>query len=198
MSAYSLALFAHVFGAICIFTSIGIWLFCAAALRRATSVEQVRLIAAPAIVCGNLAVGALFILGAAGIYMALTAWDGGRTPWIVVATVSFLLLGPVGAFILDPRLRAIARMARSTPDGPLPEELAIRVRDPLLEAGLRIYFAILFGIVFLMITKPPFMAALLVVTTALLLGLISAVPLFWRRPRGRGKGARGSEAHAAT
>src|SRR5437588_3959617 len=89
MSAYLLALFAHVVGAICIFTGIGIWLFSAEALRRAMSVEQVRLIAAPAIVCGNLVVGALLILGVAGIYMALTAWDGGRAPWIVVATVSF-------------------------------------------------------------------------------------------------------------
>lgn len=188
MSVYPLILFAHVIGAICIFTGIGIWLFSAAALRRAVSVEQVRLIAAPAIVCGNLVVGALFILGAAGIYMALTVWDGARQPWIIVATVSFLLLGPGGAFVLDPRLRAIARMAHSAPDGPLPEELARRVRDPILEAGLRIYVSMLFGIVFLMITKPPLMTSLLAIATALALGLVLAAPLFWHRPRGRGRG----------
>ncbi|HEX8036056.1 MAG TPA: DUF2269 family protein [Ktedonobacterales bacterium] len=196
MSLYTLALFAHVIGAICIFTVIGIWLFSVAALRRAVSVEQVRLIAAPTIICGNLAVGALLILGAAGIYMASTAWDGGRAPWIVVATASFLLIGPVGAFVLDPRLRAIARLARTAPDGPLPTELAIRVRDPILGAGLQIYFAMLFGIVFLMITKPLLEIAILAVATALALGLISSVPLFWRRPRGRGKGTRGSAAQA--
>lgn len=197
MSPYLLALFAHVVGAICIFTGIGIWLFSAEALRRAVSVEQVRLIAAPAIICGNLMIGALLILGAAGIYMALTAWDARRAPWIVVATVTFLLLGPVGAFVLDPRLRVIARMARSTPDGPLPETLAMRLRDPILAAGLRIYFVTLFGIVFLMITKPPMPTAILVVATALVLGIVSAASLFWRRPRGRGKGARRSEAQAA-
>ncbi len=202
MSTYTLALFAHVIGAICIFTVIGIWLFSAAALRRTVSVEQVRLIAAPAITWGNLVIGALFVLGAAGIYMALTAWNDGPPPWMIVATVSFLLLGPVGAFVLDPRLRAIARLARSAPDGPLPEQLAMRVRDPILESGLRIYIAVLSGIVFLMITKPSLVIALLAVTTALALGLVSTIPLFWRR-RSRGKDARdtldarGPGAHAA-
>ncbi len=189
MSTYILALFAHVIGAICIFTGIGIWLFSAAALRRAVSVEQVRLIAAPAIAWGNVVLGAMLVLGAAGIYMALTAFGGGPPPWLVVATVSFLLLGPVGAFMLDPRLRAIARLARSAPDGPLPEELAMRVRDPILASGLQIYIAVLCGIVFLMVTKPPLVIALLAVATALALGLVSAVPFFLRR-RGRGKDAR--------
>lgn len=197
MSTYPLALFAHVIGAICIFTGIGIWLFSAAALRRAVSVEQVRLIAAPTRACGNLVIGALLILGVAGIYMALTAWHGGRMPWIVVATVSFLLLGPVGAFVLDPRLRAIVRMAHSAPDGPLPEELAMRVRDPILGTGLQIFIAMLVGIVFLMIAKPPLVIALFAVFMALALGLVSAVPLFWQRLRGHGKGTRRSGAPAA-
>lgn len=184
MSPYALALYVHVISAIGIFTGIGIWLFSVAALRRATVVEQVRLIAAPAVTWGNLVVGALFLLGAAGIYMAVTAWHGGREPWLVVATVSFLLLGPGGAFVLDPRLRAIARIARSAPDGPLPENLTMKVRDPVLGAGLQIYVAVLCGIVFLMITKPPLVSAILAVATALALGLISALPLFWRRRHG--------------
>lgn len=197
MSAYTLALFAHVVGAICMFIGIGIWLFSAVTLRRATSVEQVRLIAAPAIASGNLVIGALLALGAAGIYMALTAWDVKRAPWIAVATVGFLLLGLVGAFALDPRLRVIARMSRSALDGPLPAELAMRVRDPILGAGLQIYIFTLFGIVFLMIAKPPLATAILAVTMAFALGVVSAVPLFWQRGRGmHGKGARNSRAHA--
>ena len=195
MSLYILALFAHVIGAIGIFTGIGIWLFSATALRRAVSVEQVRLIAGPTIVCGNVVVGAIVLLGVAGIYMALTVWSEQRPAWIIVATVGFLLLAPFGAFVLDPRLQAIARMARSAPDGPLPEELAARVRDPILGAGLQIFVAMLLGVVFLMVTKPQMVSAILAIATALALGLISAVPLFWRRRRSRGKGASGSRAH---
>ena len=197
MSTYTLALSIHVISAIGIFIAIGIWLFSAAALRRATTVEQVRLIAAPAMAWGNLAVGALVLLGAAGIYMALTAWHGGREPWLIVATASFLLLGPGGAFVLDPRLRAIARMARSAPDGPLPGELAMKARDPILGAGLHIYVAMLFGIVFLMTTKPPLATAILAIATALALGILSSLPLFWRRQRSQSKETRPVSARRA-
>ncbi|MGZ3680107.1 MAG: DUF2269 family protein [Ktedonobacterales bacterium] len=196
MSLYTLALYIHVIGAICIFTGIGIWLFSAAVLRRALSVEQVRLIARPTVACGNLVIGALLILGAAGIYMALTAWDARRAPWIVVATVSFLLLGPIGAFVLDPRLRAIARIARSAPDGPLPADLALRVRDPVLGAGLQFFIAMLAGIVFLMITKPLVVEAVLAMAASIAVGLISAVPLFWHAYRHRSRRTSSSQAHA--
>ncbi|MGZ6391116.1 MAG: DUF2269 family protein [Ktedonobacterales bacterium] len=196
MSLYTLALYIHVIGAICIFTGIGIWLFSAAVLRRALSVEQVRLIARPTVACGNLVVGALLILGAAGIYMALTAWDARRAPWIVVATVTFLLLGPIGAFVLDPRLRAIARIARSAPDGPLPADLALRVRDPVLGAGLQIFIAMLAGIVFLMITKPLVVDAVLAMAASFALGLVSVVPLFWHARRHWSRRTSSSQAQA--
>lgn len=178
MNLYVLALFMHVSGAIVIFAGMGAWVFGAAALRRAQRVEQVRLLAALIIAAGNVVVGGIVILGIAGFYMALTAWDI-RATWIVVATVSFLLLAPGGLLVIDPRVRTIARQARAAPDGPLPAMLTRRTRDPVLGAGLNVYVAVLFGIVFLMTTKPAVGEAILAMVIALAVGLLASLPLWW-------------------
>ncbi len=70
---YVLALFVHIVGAIGVLVGIGVWLFAAAALRRAQHVEQVRALAGLTVTSGNLAVGSLLLLGAAGLYRALAA-----------------------------------------------------------------------------------------------------------------------------
>jgi hypothetical protein len=186
MSFYTFALFVHVCGAIGIFAGLGVWLFGVAVLRRVERVEQVRLVIGPLLAAGNLVVGSILALAAAGIYMAVTAWADARPAWILVATTSFLLLAPVGAFLLDPRLRAVAALVRATADGPLPAALAAGARDPVLGAGLRTFVAVLLGIVFLMTTKPQLMEALLAMGVAAAVGVASGVPL-WFAARGRGR-----------
>lgn len=178
MTTYTLTLFLHLVGVIGAFIGVGIWLFVAAALRRARHVAQVRALAGLVRPSGTLAVASILILAAAGLYMALTVWSW-HTEWIAVATASFLLLAPFGTLLLDPRLRAIAKLAGEVPDGPLPAALAARTRDPVLGTGLHIYIAVLLGIVFLMSNKPPLVTSLLVMGIAVLLGLISGVPLWW-------------------
>lgn len=158
MNVYALALFLHICGAIGIFAGLGVWGFGVAALRRAQRVEQARLLAALMTSSGNLVVGGVVLLGVvllgiAGFYMAVTVW-GARATWIIVATISFALLAPGGLLALDPRVRAIANLAQTAQDGPLPEALAARTRDPLLATGLSMYVACLVGIVFVMTNKP--------------------------------------------
>src|SRR5690348_9609806 len=106
MSLYTLALFMHVSGAIGTFISLGVWLFGLAALRRARRVEQVRALAWLIIMASPLMVGSVILIGLAGLYMALSTW-GLATSWIAVSLVSVVLIGPIGAFVLDPRMRAI-------------------------------------------------------------------------------------------
>jgi hypothetical protein len=119
MSIYTLALFVHVVGAIGTFTGVGVWLFAALALRRAQHVGQVRTLTSLIQPSGVLAVVSILLLGVAGFYMAITVW-GEHATWIVVATISFLLLAPFGIFVIDPRLRAIGKAAAEVPEGPLP------------------------------------------------------------------------------
>lgn len=189
MNLYLLALFAHVSGAIGIWVTLGIWLFGLAALRRAQRVEQVRALAWLIVVTSPLMLVSLALLGVAGFYMALTVW-GLQTAWIAVSLASLLVIGPIGAFVLDARMHTILDRARETPDGPLPEGLATRTRDPLLATGSQTMATMLVGIIFLMTTKPTLDRAVLVMAGALTLGLLSGLPAAWMAWR-RKTGARG-------
>ena len=185
MSIYTLALFVHIVGAIGVFVGVSVWLFAAAALRRTQYIWQVRALTSLIQPSGNLAVGSMLLLGAAGLYLALTVW-GWQTPWIDVATISFVLLAPFGARVIDPRMRAMSRAANEAPAGPLPPSLAVRIHDPIVGIGLHLYVAVLLGIVFLMTTKPALVASILAMVVAAALGLASGLPLWWAaRPRSR-------------
>ncbi|HEU4785256.1 MAG TPA: DUF2269 family protein [Ktedonobacterales bacterium] len=187
MNTYTLALFAHIIGAIGTFIGVSVWLVAAEALRRARRVEQVRTLTSLIQPSGVIAIVSILLLGIAGFYMALTAW-GEQATWIIVATISFVLLAPFGAFVIDPRLRAIARAAVAVPDGPLPATLTVRTHDPLVGIGLYLYVGVLVGIVFLMTTKPPLATSILAMVVAAMLGLAAGLLLRWMaRPRVREK-----------
>ncbi len=181
MSLYTVVLFVHVNGAIGVFVSLGIWLFGLAAIRRAGLVEQVRALAWLIIIASPLMVLSVVLLGLAGFEMALSVW-GLSTPWIAVSLLSVVLVGPIGAFVLDPRMRTIIALAGEMPGGPLPDALDQRTHDPILGTSAHTLVAILLGIVFLMTTKPSLAVSLLVMVLASVLGLVSSLP-FWYAAR---------------
>lgn len=108
--------------------------------------------------------------------MAFTSW-GVETGWVTVAIISFALMAPIGPLIVERRLHAIERVARQTPEGPLPASLAAQVADPVMGAALHVLLALLLGILFLMTVKPPLGGSALALALALLLGLASGIPL---------------------
>jgi len=185
MSIYTIVLFLHVSGAIGYFIGIGTWLFGLASLRRAMRVEQVRALTNLVGRSGPLLGISVLLILATGLYMALTAW-GLQTGWIGVALISLILLAPLGTALIEPRRRAIDRLAREAPDGPLPEALERRIHDPILGTALQTVAALLLGIVFLMTTKPALTGSLIVMAVALALGLASGV-LVSRATRTRGQ-----------
>lgn len=188
MSPYVIALFLHVSGAIGIWITLGIWLFGLSALRRARRVEQVRALAWLIVVATPTMLLSLAVLGIAGFYMALTTW-GLQTDWIAVSLGSMLLIGPIGAFVLDARMHTILDQAREASDGLIPDDLAARIRDPLLAIGARTMASMLLGVVFLMTTKPTLLFALLNMAGTLGIGLLSSLPSVWlmyRSARRRG------------
>jgi uncharacterized membrane protein len=178
MNRYTIELFLHVIGAIGSFVSLGIWLFGLSALRRARRVEQVRAIAWLIIIASPLMVLSVLLIGVAGLEMALSTW-GLQTPWIAVALVSFMLMAPIGPFVLDLRMRAIKAMAGEAPDGPLPDTLDKRTHDPILGTAAQTMASVLLGIVFLMTTKPPLATSITVMVAACSLGLFSSLPLLY-------------------
>jgi hypothetical protein len=181
MSYYPLALFLHVSGAIGAFVSVGVWLVGLAALRRAQRVEQVRAIAWMIIIVSPIMVLSVLLIVGAGLVMALSVW-GLRTSWIAVALGSLALVAPVGPLILDTRMRTILLQAGAAPIGPISAVLAAETHNPILGSAVQTLASVLLGIVFLMTTKPALSSAILAMVVALLLGLLSSVPL-WRAPR---------------
>jgi hypothetical protein len=175
---YTLALFVHIVGAIGAFVGVSVWLFTAMALRRAQSVGQINALSGLIQPSGVLTIVSIVLLGVAGFYMAITVW-GERATWIIVATIGFLILAPFGAFVIDPRLRALARAAAALPDGPLPTAVAARANDPLISIGLYTYIGVLLGIVFLMTNKPALVDSIVTMVIATALGLAAGLLLWW-------------------
>ncbi|HET9110919.1 MAG TPA: hypothetical protein VFN78_08860 [Ktedonobacterales bacterium] len=184
LNLYSLALFAHVIGAMGIFAGMGVWLFATWTLRRVERVELARLLAGLIRTSSNLVVASILILGVAGFYMAITVW-GGQATWIIVATINFVLLAPLGLLAIDPRMRAIAKATHDLPDGPLTDEIWARTHDPLVTTGLNIYITSLIGIVFIMTTKPTTSVAIIVAVGAAAFGVLVSLPLWGARAKRR-------------
>jgi len=178
MSLYTLALFLHVSGDVGIFIGLGVQLLSLAALRRARSTEQVRIVAALITLSDPIAVISALLTVTAGLYMALTIW-GLQHGWIAVSLTSIVVfLPPVIRIVIEPRMRAIVTMAKEMPDGPLPAALQVRIHDPVLGTALQTMAAIVFGIVFLMTIKPSLVGSIAAMIVALILGLASGLPLW--------------------
>ena len=180
MSLYSVLLFLHVSGAICLFIGFGIWLFGITAIAHAIRVEQVRTLADLLLMTRMLVPVSAFVVIAAGLTMAVTAW-GLQTGWIAVALGSLVIIGPIGTWVIDPKVRGIATFAQNLPDGPLPALLAERTHDRVLRLALYTMTAMLFGIVFLMTTKPALTSAVGAMVVSALLGFASGVPFVLAR-----------------
>src|SRR5258708_23036863 len=174
MSIYTIVLFLRVRGGIGEFGSIGIWLFGLVGLWRAQRVEKVRALTGLIGLTGPLFGISVLLILAAGLYMAITAW-GLQTGWIAVGLISLVLMAPLGPALIEPRRRTIDRVARDASDGPLREALEQRIHDPVLLTSVLTIAALLFGIVFLMTTKPALIGSLIVMAVALVIGLASGV-----------------------
>ncbi len=143
MSLYSGMLFLHVSGAICLFVGMGMWLFGITAIARAAQVEQVRTLADLMLMVRLVVPASALLVIATGLTMAFTAW-GLQTSWIAVALISLVVIGSVGTWVIDPKMRSIAALAHTLPDGRLPISLAARTHDRVVRIALHTTTALLF------------------------------------------------------
>ena len=181
MSLYTILLFVHVSGAIGVFVGMGTWLFGMTAIARASRVEQVRTLADLMLMSRYVVPVSAFIIIASGLTMTLTTW-GLQTRGILVATGGLILIGPTGTWVVDPKVRAIAALAHTLPDGFLPTSLIVCIHDRVLRTALHTLIAMLLGIVFLMTTKPALSTSILAMGISLFLGLASSVLLLRTGP----------------
>lgn len=179
MSIYSLALFIHIISDITLFIGIGAQLLVRMTLRRASDMSQLNaVIGLIPITDGMGVVGSLFTI-ISGFYMARVVW-GLQTSWIMVALASIVLfIGPSVGAVVEPRNRALVKLAKETQGSTIPPTLQSHIRDRILAVALQINLAIVVGIVFLMTNKPALTESIITIVTAFVLGALSGLPLWY-------------------
>lgn len=176
MSLYTVALFVHLVGVIVGVGGVGAWLFALIGVRAARTVGQVRALLALYALAGNVALGGVLLIVIGGLYMALstTLW---QSAWLIVATISFVLVAGAGGSLLGRRIQVLSKSAAEAPEGPPPAALVAQMRDPFTGVALNAYLAVLFGIVFLMTFKPSLVWSIIVILIAAALGGLAGLPL---------------------
>jgi hypothetical protein len=178
---HAFLLFLHILGGIGLFIGgvcelVGLQLLLRAKtvefLRAATTLTRVALVVDP--------LSSLLVV-ATGLYFVVAAW-GWSVGWIDVALISFALITLAAPALQGRRMLVIQREVGSTADGPVPEKLRQLIQDPVLRVSIHSVLPLATGLLALMILKPSLVGAVLIMGSALLLGVLSALPR-WQGPR---------------
>ncbi len=171
---YSMALFLHILGVLCLMGGHTLIHASLEVTRRARQVERVR--DWIAIAAGLDRFMPLFTLAVLlpGVYMAWTAW-GWATPWIDVSLALFLAMMILGPVLLGRRFAALNTLVKATPTGIIPAPLAARMRDRTLWTIEHTFTSLLLAILLLMTIKPNLPGTIIVVSIGFVAGLLSTV-----------------------
>ncbi len=178
MDSYSIALFLHVVGAVGFFVTLGLEWTGLREIRNATRSEQVG--TWMGILKGTNKVGfpSMLTTVLTGVYMVLNAW--GWVPWILITLVSLVMVIALTVVFTKPRMAAIGRALAMATKGTGSQTFRSPANDPALWISVQTRVALALGIVFLKIAKPDFSGSLLTISAALVLGVVSALPMYRR------------------
>lgn len=179
MDYYSLALFAHVVGALGFFVMLALEWVSLQHLQRAISAEQVneRLRTSAGLRISGIV--SMILLLVPGFYMTIAVW--GEVAWVSVSFSALVVSGLIGGILTAPRMSAIRKIAAGE-HGMISADLARLLRHPLLAISLQMRVGVGLGIVYLMTVKPALTGSLVAVGIGALLGLaISLARLGSRR-----------------
>jgi hypothetical protein len=153
VNGYDVALFVHLLGAVTLFAAFGILQGGGVRVRRAATVDHVRLwitLLRAAVPLFPLAFAALVI---AGLYMTVDVW-GFSTPWVLVALGTVAVMIGVGTGIVGRGMNRMGTTVADAHDGPIPSDLSTVVADPRIWLSLFGLNGAAIGILWLMATKP--------------------------------------------
>ncbi len=174
MGGYAVALFLHISGALVFFAALGVeW----------TSLWQIRSAGNPEQVGGWLKIlrtttrtgfVSMLALVLAGIYMMATAW--GNVAWLTVTLGALILVIALSLVLTRPRMAAIGRTLATEKGRALPAIHRI-ANSAQLWISIQTRVALALGIVLLKVGKPELGGSLLIIGVAVILGLVSALPM---------------------
>ena len=174
MSDYAIALFFHIVGALGLFAALGLEWTGLWQLRSAMAFEQVRAWMGTLKNVRKVGFACMLATILSGIYLMVTEWGG--AVWIYVTLGSLFLMIALAQVLTSPRMAAIGRaMATQKVFSSQPyHNLANR---PFLWISIQTRVAIALGIVFLKIARPDLAGSLLTIGAAIVIGLVSALPM---------------------
>jgi hypothetical protein len=180
MTAYEVALFAHLLGVVTLFAAIALVETAGARLRRAASVEHVRLWVDLTRSAAPLFPVALVTVLGSGLFMTADSWTF-TTPWVVVATATVVVLGGIGGGVQGLRLAGIGRTAAAAQDGPVPQHLAELIAAPALWVAIVTPDVATLGILWTMATKPGWTGSIVAVAGLAIVGALAGYIIGGRR-----------------
>lgn len=175
---YHIALFAHITGVLIYFVGVGVEIMVLRGLRRARTVEQVRMWLQTTQGTRKLFRLSTVLILVAGIYMTISVW-GIWTPWINVAFVVLIIFNALGPLVNGRRYKAIGHaigaFARAAAGDEITADLEGRIHDPVLRTSVHVMAAASLGIVFLMTVKPDLFGSLATMAATVVVGWLSAL-----------------------
>jgi hypothetical protein len=171
---YDLALFLHVLGAFGLIAAFSIEGLALRGLRRAEDRSQALSALANMRLVQRFAPGSIGTILVTGLYMMAVSWKA--QGWILAALAGLVLIALVGGLLTGVRMARVGPALGRAPQA-LPPELQAGLRDPMLQASLRLRLALTLGIAFLMTVKPSAPASVLVLALAAAAGWLAGLAL---------------------
>jgi Predicted integral membrane protein (DUF2269) len=180
MTFYAFVLFIHIASAFFLFAGLVLEWTAFSFLCRTTDVGGIQQWARTAGFSAKLYGPAIGLILLSGGYLGgvLKAWS---QPWLPASLLVLVIAGVIGAALAAPRVRALKKLNLPSGGG-VTADVRARVRDPILIASSRIRVALILGVLLLMVTKVDLHLSVAISVSALAIGLVSAIPLWKRRP----------------
>lgn len=174
MNSFSIALFLHIVSALGVSVALGLEWTALRQVRSAMLPEQVRMWLGILKSTNKIGFPSMLAAVITGIYMVLNGV--GWVPWILVVIGALILAMAIARALTAPRMAAIGR-ALATEKGSVSQSLHNLLNDPILSVSVQTRVAIVLGIIFLKIATPGLGGSLLTIGAAIVLGLVSALPM---------------------
>jgi uncharacterized membrane protein len=174
-------LFFHILGVFGIAGAATAFLVVISAMRRAKTVQEVRLLATFGAIIDKLFPVAAIILLVSGAYEVNAANFDFGDGWVNFSATALIVGSIVGYLVNGRRSEALRKAANAAPEGPVPQALSARIHDPWVFGTTHALTLMVLAIIWNMTTKPGDAEAAIVIILAVVIGAGSAMPMVSRR-----------------
>jgi hypothetical protein len=175
MSIFSIALFLHIVCALGVSIALGVEWLGMSQIQKSTAPEEIRAILRVVKSTTRFGFISMFSTVITGFYMVLAAL--GWIPWILVVIGALILVIVLTRVLTAPRMAAIGQ-ALAMEKGSASQSFHNLLKDPILWISIQTRVAIVLGIIFIKIATPDLGVSLLTIGVAIVLGIISTLPMF--------------------